>query len=136
VKFHSNSNAKSFICSKVINRLGCHRAGWSYQDFETTFLRFVENLALDQTIKEVERETMALLARHIEALSAADVFDTRIGIATILKSAVSDLKIASAGAEPPVGKLNDRIRRDRPGRYFEVAFHGGSPHTSFPVVST
>jgi Recombinase len=134
VKFHSNGNAKSLICSRVINRLGCYRMAWSYRDFENSFLEFVKRLESDRTIEQRERETLAKLVNHIRALSGPDVYDARMGIAIALKAIVSELKIASAGATPIAGKPDARIRRDGPGRYFEIRFRGGSAHTGFPVA--
>jgi hypothetical protein len=112
VKFHSNGNAKSLICSRVIDRLGCFRMAWSYRDFENSFLEFVKRLELDRTITQPERKTLAELVSHIRALSGPDVYDARLGIAITLKATVSELKIASAGSTPIAGKPDARIRRD------------------------
>ena len=133
VKFHSNGNAKSLICSRVINRLGCYRMAWSYRDFENSFLEFVKKHESDRTIEQREREALAKLVKHIRSLSGPDVYDARMGIAISLKATVSELKIASAGPTPIAGKPDARIRRDGPGRYFEIRFRGGSAHTGFPV---
>ena len=133
IKFHSNGNAKSLICSRVINRLGCYRMAWSYRDFENSFLEFVKKHESDRTIEQREREALAELVKHIRSLSGPDVYDARMGIAISLKATVSELKIASAGPTPIAGKPDARIRRDGPGRYFEIRFRGGSAHTGFPV---
>jgi len=133
VKFHSNGNAKSLICSTVLEGRGCYRMGWSYQSFENSFFELVTRLASDQTSDRCEWETLRELLSHIRALSGPGVYDTRLAIAMMLKAAVLELKIASAGLNPITGKPNSRIRRNRPGRYFEVRFRGGAIHTGFPV---
>jgi hypothetical protein len=131
VKFKSKSNIKSLICSRVIEKQGCFRMAWSCRDFETSFLEFVKNHEADPTIKQSEREFLAELIKHIRSLSGSDVYEARIGIALALKTTVSELKIASAGPTPTEGKLNARIRLDRPGRYFEIRFRGGANHIGF-----
>jgi hypothetical protein len=133
VKFHSNGHAKSLICSRVLARLGCYRMAWSYRDFEGAFLNFVSTYQADPNVEQREREMLADLVTHIEDLSGSRVYDARLRIATRLKAVVSELKIASAGPRPTLGKPDARIRRNGPGRYFEVTFRGGSPHTGFPV---
>jgi hypothetical protein len=133
VKFHSNGNAKSLICSRVLARLGCYRRAWSYRDFENSFLSFVGTYQADPELEQCEREMLAKLVTHIEGLSGSRVYDARLGIATTLKAIVSELKIASAGPTPTSGKPDARIRRNGPGRYFEVTFRGGSAHTGFPI---
>jgi hypothetical protein len=134
VKFKSKSNVKSLICSNVIENHGCFRMAWSYKDFENSFLEFVKNHASDLMIERREREPLAELVSHIRALSGADVYEARMGIAISLNATVSELKIASAGPTPVAGNSNARIRLDRLGRYFEVRFRGGgSTHTGFPA---
>jgi hypothetical protein len=133
IRFHSNGNAKSLICSRLIKGTGCYRMAWSYRDFENSFLEFVKNLGSDSTIGPSERKAVAELVSLIQALSGTDLYDARMGIAIALKSMVSELKIASAGANPVVGKPNSRIRRDGAGRYFEVRFRGGSSRIGFPI---
>jgi hypothetical protein len=133
IKFHSSGYAKSLICSRVINRLGCYRMAWSYRDFENSFLEFVKNHESDPTIEQTEQEALAELVSHIRVLSGPDIYDARMAIAIALRATVSELKIASAGSTPIAGKPDARIRRDGPGRYFEIRFHGGSAHTGFPV---
>ena len=34
VKFQSNGNAKSLICSNLLQNQGCYRTAWSYRNFE------------------------------------------------------------------------------------------------------
>jgi hypothetical protein len=132
VKFHSNGRAKSLICSRVMDGLGCYRMAWSYPSFENSFLEFVKGLS-DQTVVDSERGTLAELVSYIQALSGPDLYDARLSLAITLKATVTELKIASAGSTPIATKPDARIRRDRPGRFFEVKFRGGSAHTGFPV---
>jgi recombinase len=133
VKFHSNGNARSLICSRVIDRLGCYRKAWSYRDFENSFLEFVKRHASDPKIEQRERETLAQLVGLIRALVGPDIYDARMGIAINLRAIVSELKIASAGPNPIAVKPDARIRRDVPGRYFEIKFRDGRAHTGFPI---
>jgi Recombinase len=132
-KFKSKSNVKSLICSRVIENQSCFRMAWSYRDFENSFLEFVKSHEADPTIDKREREALAELIKHIRALPGPDVYDARVGIAMALKATVSELKIASAGPTPTKGKLDARIRLDRPGRYFEIRFRDGAAHTGFSV---
>jgi hypothetical protein len=133
VKFKSKSNVKSLVCSQVLEQQGCIRIAWSYRDFENSFLDFVKKHEANPTIEKQERETLAELIKHIRSLSGPDIYDARLGIALALKATVSELTIASAGPIPTKGKLNSRIRLDRPGRYFEIRFRGGAAHTGFSV---
>jgi hypothetical protein len=133
VLFKSKSNVKSLICSRVIEKRGCSRFAWSYQDFESLFLDFVKNRESDVTTEPLEREALAELVKHIRSLSGSDVYDARMGIAMSLKATVSELKIASAGPTPVAGKADARIRLDRPGRYFVVRFRSGPAHTGSPI---
>jgi hypothetical protein len=107
--------------------------GWSYGDFENSFLEFVKAHESSLTIEPHEREKLSQLVGHIHSLSGPDVYDARMGIAIALKAIVLDLKIASAGAGPKEGKPDALIRRNGPGRFFEITFRGGSPHTGFPI---
>jgi hypothetical protein len=134
IKFHSNGNAKSLICAKVIDRRGCYRMAWSYRDFENAFLDFVKRHEADQTIEQPEREGLAELVNLVQALSGPDVYDARMGIAIGLRRIVSELGIACAGPAPLAGEPDARIRRDGPGRYFKIRFRGGCVHTGFPVA--
>jgi hypothetical protein len=134
VKFHSNGKAKSLICSRVLDRLGCYRMAWSYRDFEDSFFDLVDREHSAPGLAEKERETLAKLAMYIRALAGPGVYDARMAIAMTLRAAVKELKFASAGAAPIVGKPDARIRRDGAGRYFEVRFRGGALRTGFPAI--
>ena len=134
VLFKSKSNVKSLICSRVIEKRGCFRFAWSYQDFERSFLDFVINRESDLTTESCLREALAELANHIRSLSGSDVYDARAGIIRSLKGIVSDLKIAPAGPAPVAGKSDARIRLDRAGRFFEVRFQSGATYTGFPIT--
>jgi Recombinase len=133
IKFHSNGNAKSLICSTVLGGQGCYRMAWSYRDFENAFLEFVKRHESNLTIEQHERETLAKLVDYIRALSGPDVYDARMGIAITLRAIVSELKIACAGSTPIAGKPDARIRRDGPERHFEIRFRGGAAYTGFPA---
>src|SRR6266850_1932842 len=134
VLFKSKSNVKSLICSRVIEKRGCFRFAWSYQDFESSFVDFTKNRESNVTAAPLEREALAELASQIRSLSGSDVYDARVGIARSLKAAVSDLKIAPAGPAPVAGKPDARIRLDRADRYFVVRFQSGPTYTGFPIA--
>ena len=133
VLFKSKSNVKSLICSRVIEKRGCFRFAWSYQDFERSFVDFAKNRESDVTADPLEREALAELASQIRSLSGPDVYSARVGIARSLRSTVSEVMIASAGPMPVAGKPDARIRLDRPGRYFVVQFQSGPAHTVYPI---
>jgi hypothetical protein len=132
VLFKSKSNVKSLICSRVIEKRGCFRFAWSYQDFESSFLDFVRNRESALTTEPLPREDLAELVSHIRSLSGSDVYDARVGIVRGLKAIVSELKVASAGPTPIAGKPDARIRLDRADRYFVVRFLSGPTYTGFP----
>jgi hypothetical protein len=134
IKFYSNGNDKSFICSTVLARQGCYRMAWSYRNFERSFFELIKTICdSDQTIAQAEREHLDTLLRHIHALSGPNVYDARMGIAMALKASVTELKIASAGSFPNAGEPNAKIRRDGLGRQFEIRFRNGSAHCGFSI---
>ena len=133
MKFHSNGNAKSLICSRLISETGCYRMAWSYRDFEDSFFELVKNLWSGSIISVPERKAVEQLFNAIQPLSDTEPYVARMGIAIALKSVVSELKIAPAGANPIAGKPDARIRRDGPGRYFEVRFCGGPSRIGLPI---
>jgi hypothetical protein len=130
VKFYSNGSDKSLICVKVFKKLGCCRMAWSCRDFENSFFGLVRRLYAEPTISE--RQALQKLVSHIEGLKGEDVYGARLGIALELQKVVGELKMAAAGSAPVAAKPEARIRRDGPGRYFEVKFSGGNAtHVEF-----
>jgi len=126
VKFYSNGSDKSLICVKVFKKLGCCRMAWSCNDFENSFFGLVKRLYADGAIKTNERQALQKLVLHVESLESGDIYGARLGIALELQKVVSELKMGAAGSAPVAGKPEARIRRNGPGRYFEVRFSGGS----------
>ena len=109
--------------------------GVGADDLTFTRLQFIDHIFILKRKRVASHERCdAKLVIHIDSLSGSKVYDARLGIATTLKAIVSELKIASAGPNPTSGKPDGRIRRNGPGRYFEVTFRGGSPQTGFPVA--
>jgi hypothetical protein len=133
VKFHSNGNDKSLICSTVLEQRGCCRKGWSYGNFEVSFFKLVTEIELEQTATQSQRERFEGLQVLIRDASGPNVYDARLALALALKTVVSELKMAAGGSTPAADKPNARIRRDDPGRFFEVSFFGGAPHISSPA---
>lgn len=132
VRFHSNGNAKSLICSTVLQQRGCYRMAWTYRSFEDSFFKLVTEVA-EQASTQDEQETLSKLKTLILSLSGGEVYDARLAISVILKAAVADFKVAAAGSTPIASRSDARIRRDGPGRYFEIRFPGGPTHTGFPA---
>jgi hypothetical protein len=89
VKFHSNGNSKSLICTQVLNGTGCIRAAWSYRNFESSVLHFLAHPTLIEGLKDEKRRIMVELVGHTRQLSGVDTYDARFGIASILKHALS-----------------------------------------------
>jgi len=133
IKFHSNGNAKSLICSTVLEGRGCCRMGWSYRSFEDSFFRLVTEIELEQMAAQREADKATELKNLISEASGPNVYDARLALSLALKAAVSELKMSSAGSAPHAKKPDARIRRDDPARYFKVRFFGGPTHTIFPA---
>jgi hypothetical protein len=134
VKFYSNGSDKSLICVKVFEKVGCFRMAWSCRDFENSFFGLVRRLYAEPATDTNELRTLQELVPHIESLGGDDVYGARLGIALALPNVVSELKMAAAGAAPVAGEAEARIRRDGPGRFFEVRFSGGNAtHVGFAL---
>jgi len=135
VKFHSNGNSKSLICTQVLNGTGCIRAAWSYRNFESSVLHFLTHPTLIEGLKDEKRRIMVELVGHTRQLSGVDTYDARFGIASILKHALSELKVASAGSDPTPTLPDALIRRDIPDRLFEIKLWNGPPYVGIPIES-
>jgi hypothetical protein len=133
VKFHSNGNAKSLICSQVIDRAGCYRMAWSVRSFENALFDLIQRLAVDETVEEDERQKFNLFVPHIRALTGPNNYDGRMSIFILLKRLVSELKVGSVGKNAEPTKPAARIRRDGPGRYLEIKLCGGRSHVGLPI---
>ena len=132
VRFHSNGNAKSLICSTVLERRGCHRMAWSYRSFEDSFFKLVTEVS-GQEAAQNELATLSELKSLIQRMSGSEMYSARLAISVLLKAAVSECKLAAAGSAPIAGRSDARIRRDGPERYFEIRFSGGPTRTGFPT---
>ena len=133
VKFHSNGNAKSLICSTVLERRGCYRMAWTYRSFEESFFKLVTELS-GQAGTPNEQQALQELNGLIQKMAGDEVYDTRLAFSTLLKATVTELKVAAAGAIPVVKPQGARIRRDGPDRFFKVRFLGGPMHTGGPAA--
>jgi DNA-binding CsgD family transcriptional regulator len=128
VKFHSNGQAKSLICATVLEMRGCRRVGWSYSNFEETFFSFLER-------NRIDADLAALLTALVNAQNRdaeQEIFETRMEIARSLKTKVLRLSLASSGETREQRKANATIRRDTPGRYFELQFKDQPCHLVRP----
>lgn len=133
IKFHSNGHAKSLICSTVLEGRGCHRMAWSYRNFEDSFFELILKSKSDQSIEQQpDWDALDELANHIDQLSGPDLHGARTELSVSLRANVSELLIGSAGLKPIERDSRARIRRDGPGRYFEVRLQGGDKRTGLP----
>ncbi len=124
VRFHSNGNAKSLVCSSVLERQGCHRYRWTYRDFELSFLALARGSADSKLVELIE---------NVEAASEAGKYERRIELMLHLRETVSSLRVAMAGSEPPMNSPPAPIARDNPKRFFEVTFGDSSPVAGVPL---
>ncbi len=134
VKFHSNGNSKSLICAKVLSGAGCIRVGWSYRNFESSVLHFLAHPALIEGLTDEKRKLMVELVGRVRQLPALEeTYDARFRIASILKSALSELKLASAGSDPTPTLPDALIRRDNANRFFEIKLWDGPTYVGIPI---
>ena len=127
VKYHSNGSVKTMVCSAVLDDNGCTRTAWSYRDLERQILAFLAHPALRKLVEDTQKAALEELVVLIEQLSqeADQTYSTRLNIAVLLKKMVSDLRVASAGAEPRPRMSEALVRRDLAGRYFEIRLWNG-----------
>jgi hypothetical protein len=62
-----------------------------------------------------------------------ETYNARFGIASILKHALSELKLASAGSDPTPTLRDSRIRRDNSERFFEIKLWDEPTYVGFPI---
>jgi len=132
VRFHSNGNAKSLICSTVLQGRGCYRMAWTYRSFEESFFKLVTEVSGLEAAQN-ELATLSELKSLIQRMSGSETYSARLAISVLLKAAISECKLAAAGSAAIAGRSDARIRRDGPERYFEIRFSGGPTRTGFPT---
>jgi Recombinase len=134
VKFHSNGDSKSLICAQVIENVGCIRAAWTYRNFESSVLSFLAHPALmDRSVGDGQK-LLAELAFRIKQLHRPETYDLRLEIASLAKQVISELKVASAGADPTPTLPGALVRRDNPERFFEITLSDGRGYRGMPVL--
>jgi hypothetical protein len=133
MKFHRNGDAKSLLCSKVLNNEGCIRTAWSYQNFEINVLCFLAHPALGDKVDGKQKKMISDLVDLIRKLSGDDVHSVRFEIALLLKNIVSKLSVSSAGTEPAPRMGGALVRRDVPGRFFEIRLWDGPLYRGISV---
>jgi hypothetical protein len=136
VKFHSNGQAKSLICSTVLDNAGCTRTAWSYRDFEMNVLQFLSHPALPEQLSSEQKKILAQLVENIKRLSGDQVYDARYSIALSLKKIVTNLSISSAGQNSAPRLSGALVRRDIPGRFFDIRLWDGPLYRSFSISFT
>jgi Recombinase len=134
VKFHSNGDSKSLICAQVIENTGCIRAAWSYRNFESSVLSFLAHPALIECFRGEGQKILAELVARIKQLHRPETYDLRLEIAALSKQMISELKVASAGAEPTPTLPEALVHRDHPERFFEVFLSDGRSYLGLPVL--
>lgn len=133
VKFHSNGLSKSLICDQVLRKAGCIRAGWSYKNFERSALSFISHPALIDSASNETQQMMKKLVSQISLLQDDDPLNARLQLSLSLRSAVSELKLSSAGENPVPTHSDALIRRDHPGRFFEIRLWNGRLYRARPA---
>jgi hypothetical protein len=134
VKFHSNGDSKSLICAQVIENTGCIRAAWSYRNFESSVLSFLAHPALIECFRGEGQKILAELVARIKQLHRPETYDLRLEIAALSKQMISELKVASAGAEPTPTLPEALVHRDHSERFFEVFLSDGRSYLGLPVL--
>ena len=130
VKFHSNNSYKSLICQKVLDSHGCVRAGWSYKNFESSVLSFLSHPTFTQRFSG----TLGEIPNLVESLNKAkNEVDVRLTLAAELRKAVVQLKLSNAGETPKQIHSEALIRRDLPGRFFEIKLRNDVSFRGRPV---
>jgi Recombinase len=136
VKFYSNGNAKSLVCSKLLKgRLipagqRCYRKAWSCPDFEASLFRFVLTDGKRLRGEDKGAELSELISR-INGLAEGNLYEARLALQIALRQSITDLVIGAAGMSPIMEAPTARVHRDAPGRYFEVSFFGGPKCRAF-----
>jgi Recombinase len=135
VKFYSNGNAKSLVCSKLLKgRLipagqNCYRKAWSCPDFEASFFQFV--LTEGKRLRENKGAELSELISRIKGLAEGNLYEARLALQTTMRESITDLVIGAAGMSPIMEAPTAKVHRDVPGRYFEVSFFGGPKCRAF-----
>lgn len=125
IKFHSNGPVKSLICRTVLEGRGCHRTGWLYADFETSFFAFVKQNQIEPDLQR--------LSNSLSAAKDQEILECRTEIAALLKSRLLRVAIASSGRDPKSNEARTPIRRNIPERCCEVQFKDSPARFMYPV---
>lgn len=133
VKFHSNGQYKSLICSKVLNENSCTRTAWSYRDFETIVLQFLAHPTLSEMLSSPQKDALEGLVAEIKRLSGDHIYDARYSIALALKKIVTELRVFSAGPDPLPRISGALVRRDVAGRCFDIRLWEGPVYRGFAI---
>lgn len=124
---------QSLVCEQVFSSSGCIRTAWSYANFERSVLYFLVHPALVERLNADQQRTMSELMKHVRQLSRSESYDLRVEIASLLKQAVSQLKVANAGSQPMPTLPGALIRTDNPQRFFEIKLRDGPSYVGIPM---
>jgi DNA-binding CsgD family transcriptional regulator len=129
VKLH-NAPVKSLVCKKVWDGDICFRFGWSYPDFEQTFLAFLHENDEGGRLKY----DLDLLQTDVSPDDQGLIYEARLAIAQHIRSRVVKLTIAFGGDTPQQETKRGIIHRDEPSRYFKLEMSDGTSHIGHPLV--
>jgi hypothetical protein len=76
---------------------------------------------------------MVELVGCVRQLPGPETYDARFRIASILKAALSELKLASAGSDPAPTLPDALIRRDNADRFFAIKLWDGPTYVGIPI---
>lgn len=131
VRFHSNGNLKSLVCSTTVDQKNCYRNAWTYKNFEDSFFELWSTHAGD----DAARDLLATMKSSFGKQSDSAIYEARTETMLLLKKRISTLKMAAAGANPRPSLPSAPIRRNHPNRYFIVEFQNHAPQIGHPVRS-
>jgi hypothetical protein len=92
-------------------------------------------LILPSSTASKNQRIMFELVGYMRQLSGLNTDDARFGIASILKEALSELKVARAGSDPRPTLPGALIRRVNHERFFEIRLWDGLTYVGIPIVS-
>jgi hypothetical protein len=80
------------------------------------------------------QKVLAELVVRVKQLHRPETYDLRLEIASISKQVISELKVASAGADPTPTLPEALVHRDIPERFFEITLSDGRSYLGMPVL--
>jgi hypothetical protein len=97
-------------------------------------LSFLAHPALTERFTGEGQKVLAELVARIKRLYRPETYDLRLEIAALSKQVISELKVASAGADPTATLPEALVHRDIPERFFEITLSDGRSYLGLPVL--